>query len=149
LNYGNSRGAYAARRTTGVQYVPREEVEKPKLSLVKVEIGGTLANSVFTTILFVVVIAGFLGVMLLNIAVSSLSIRATDLENQISKLNQDSQALTVQMEEKGSVILQEASKMGMILRDKTVVVNFDNNNISNYQLTKEEADRAYEASVQH
>ncbi len=149
LGYGRAQVAHTSRRTSSAQYAVREEFEKPKLNLVKAEVGGTLTNSAFTVVLFAVVILGFVGVMVLNTLVSGLSIRVSTLESQISKLNEDTQALNVQMEEKGTVIPSEASKLGMILRDKTIVVNLDNNHISNYQLTKEEADRAYEATIQH
>jgi cell division protein FtsL len=124
---------------------PTQKVDDIKL--IKANVKGNTANSLFVFVMLAVLIGTFLAVMLINIALSSLSIQATDMETQIAKTKQDTQQIRVQMEQKGTAIPDQAAKLGMVLRDKTIVITLSTNQTNDYNSSKTEADKAYEENV--
>jgi hypothetical protein len=62
-----------------------------------------------------------------------MSIKASQLEDEISQTKQDTQSIRVKMEGKGVDIPARAGAMGMVSRDKTIVLHLDSQQTTQQQ----------------
>jgi hypothetical protein len=99
--------------------------------------------------MLIVITGTFLCVMMINVKLGALSIEADRIEREIDKNNEDIQAIHVEIEQKGPLVRDRATKLGMVTRDKTVVVQLRDNQVNNYSSSLEEANKAYEENLQH
>jgi hypothetical protein len=115
-------------RRTALTYVERETAPNSVKKDLKVVVANPTAGKStarFLTFAFAIFMLSFFASLAINVRTSYCTIHAVDLENQIAKVNQDAQEIRVQMEEKGTDIAQRAKDLGMVQREKTIIINLN------------------------
>jgi hypothetical protein len=99
---------------------------RAKLQVIENTSSSNAFDAKFTLFLVGICIGTFVIILLLNIFVSSISIKAGMVSGEIQRVKEDTQTIKAQIDQRGDAIAQRAAALGMVSRDKWINIRLEN-----------------------